>query len=319
MENNKPLVSICCITYNHEGFIRDALEGFIAQKTVFPFEIIIHDDASTDRTPEIINEYTTRYPDLIYPLLQKENQYSKNNGSLLVNFVMPKVRGKYIAICEGDDYWTDPYKLQKQTHFLETNPEYAVCVGGYTQLVQSSQEMIDIIKCSNNKDLLHDGFTFSLIEMRNDWITKTLTALIRKDILEKIDFSVYKHTRDIHIFYHIVKTHKAYYFSEIFGVYRIHEGGINSMKKGEINSNAAYNCYKELFEHNKDEFTRIMNRDNTLALFNYNIYHRYSGNTCKRNMQLFFEAVKLTQVFKEVKHLFAAFIPIKIKDKLREL
>jgi glycosyltransferase involved in cell wall biosynthesis len=124
---SKPLVSICCITYNHAPYIRDAIEGFLMQKTNFPFEIIIHDDASTDGTAEIVKEYTDKYPELIVPILQKENQYSKSVGTRISStYVWPKARGKYIALCEGDDYWTDPLKLQKQFDFMEANPEYSI-------------------------------------------------------------------------------------------------------------------------------------------------------------------------------------------------
>jgi glycosyltransferase involved in cell wall biosynthesis len=124
-KGDKPLVTICCITYNHAPYIRDAIEGFLMQKTNFPFEIIIHDDASTDGTTEIVKEYADKYPNLIVPILQKENQYSKG-VKILSNHLWKKVSGEYIASCEGDDYWTDPLKLQKQVDFLEKNPDYSV-------------------------------------------------------------------------------------------------------------------------------------------------------------------------------------------------
>jgi glycosyltransferase involved in cell wall biosynthesis len=123
--NKEVMVSICCVTYNHEKFIRDAIEGFLMQKTTSPIEIIIHDDASTDNTADIVREYEKKYPELIKPIYQKENQYSKRINSPL-NFVWQKCSGKYIATCEGDDYWTDPYKLQKQIDFLETNEDFIV-------------------------------------------------------------------------------------------------------------------------------------------------------------------------------------------------
>ena len=105
-----PLVSICSITYNHAPYIRQCLDGFLMQKTNFKYEIIIHDDASTDGTAEIIKEYAERYPDLITPVFQTENQYSKGLRGFFAKFVFPHAKGKYIALCEGDDYWIDPYK-----------------------------------------------------------------------------------------------------------------------------------------------------------------------------------------------------------------
>ena len=122
-----PLVSICCITYNHEAYIRDALEGFLMQRTEFPFEILIHDDASSDRTQEIIREYADRYPDVIKPILQTENQYSKGISNPSGAFNFPRVRGKYVAMCEGDDYWTDPDKLQRQVDYMERHPDCSLC------------------------------------------------------------------------------------------------------------------------------------------------------------------------------------------------
>lgn len=124
-ESNKPLVSIGCITYNHGNYIKDAIEGFLLQRTTFPIEIIIHDDASNDNTPNIIKEYEERYPNLIVAIYQSENQYSKGIKPLL-DFVFTKAKGKYLAICEGDDYWSDTYKLQKQVDFLENNSEYGL-------------------------------------------------------------------------------------------------------------------------------------------------------------------------------------------------
>lgn len=117
-----PLVSICCITYNHEKYIRDAIEGFLMQKTDFPFEIIIHDDASTDKTADIIREYEKEYPEIFTCVYQEENQLSKGIRPL-PTYIFPKVRGKYIALCEGDDYWTDPMKLQIQVDAMKKYPQ----------------------------------------------------------------------------------------------------------------------------------------------------------------------------------------------------
>lgn len=124
MSSSAPLVSICCIAFNHERFIRHALDGFLMQQTSFQFEIIVHDDASTDGTAAVIREYETLNPGKIRPIIQEENLFTKEKGRVTRN-VLEAARGKYIAWCEGDDYWTDPLKLQKQVDFLEANPTCA--------------------------------------------------------------------------------------------------------------------------------------------------------------------------------------------------
>lgn len=120
---NNPLVSIKCITYNHELYICDALESFLMQETTFPFEVIVHDDASTDNTANIIREYEKKYSNIIKPIYETENQYSKHDGSLSKK-INSKIKGKYIAFCEGDDYWTNCNKLEKQVSFLDNNKDY---------------------------------------------------------------------------------------------------------------------------------------------------------------------------------------------------
>lgn len=120
-------VSVICITYNHEKYIEKCLESFICQKTNFEYEVIVHDDASTDKTRDIIEKYSQKYPDIIKPIFQTENQYSKG-VKITPKFVLPVVRGKYVAFCEGDDYWTDPLKLQKQYDALEENPDCYLCL-----------------------------------------------------------------------------------------------------------------------------------------------------------------------------------------------
>ncbi len=123
----KPLVSILCATYNQKDYIAQCIEGFLMQKVNFPIEIIIHDDASTDGTAEIVRKYESEHPDLIRGIYQTENQFSQKKG-IWQNIIYPSAQGAYFAECEGDDYWCDPNKLQKQVDFLETHPDYSVCV-----------------------------------------------------------------------------------------------------------------------------------------------------------------------------------------------
>lgn len=124
--DNDVIVSIICLAYNHERYIKQCLDGFIMQKDI-TFEIIIHDDASTDNTAEIIREYARKYPQYFKPIYQTDNQYSKQLN-LEKEFMAQLIRGKYVAVCDGDDYWTDPYKLKKQYDALESNPDCYMCL-----------------------------------------------------------------------------------------------------------------------------------------------------------------------------------------------
>jgi len=122
----KIMVSVCCLVYNHETFLRECFDGFVMQKTTFPIEILVHDDASTDHSADIIREYVAKYPALFKPIYQTENQYSKG-VPISATYNFPRAKGKYIAMCEGDDYWTDPMKLQKQVEFLEDHLDFSLC------------------------------------------------------------------------------------------------------------------------------------------------------------------------------------------------
>jgi len=127
MKDN-PLVAIYCLVYNHGSYIRDCLDGFVQQKTNFPFIAVVHDDCSTDNSAAIIREYEEKYPDIIKPIYEEENCWQNGLWDEADRKIKNTCSGvKYIAVCEGDDYWTDPYKLQKQVDFLETNPEYVAC------------------------------------------------------------------------------------------------------------------------------------------------------------------------------------------------
>ncbi len=125
-ENKSIMVSVNMMVYNHAKYLRNAIEGVLMQKRDFDIELLIHDDASTDGSQEIIREYQNNYPNIIKPIYQKENQFSKKIEIGLI-YQYPRCKGKYIAMCEGDDYWTDPNKLKKQVSYLEIHPDFIAC------------------------------------------------------------------------------------------------------------------------------------------------------------------------------------------------
>lgn len=126
--DSKIMASVNCVTFNHAAYIRQALDSFLMQKTEFKYEILIHDDASTDGTGDIIREYAEKYPDIVKPLIQTENQYSQGIDNISGAFNFPRARGKYIFMCDGDDYWITPDKMQKQVDYMEAHPECTLCI-----------------------------------------------------------------------------------------------------------------------------------------------------------------------------------------------
>ncbi|MCK4620872.1 MAG: glycosyltransferase [Desulfuromonadales bacterium] len=122
-----PIVNIICITYNHEAYISDAIDGFLMQETDFPFQVIVHDDFSTDGTANIVEEYAKKYPNIIKPIIRSENQYSKR-GYSFIDELYKIANGEFVALCEGDDYWIDPLKIQKQTSILRKNKNYSMSI-----------------------------------------------------------------------------------------------------------------------------------------------------------------------------------------------
>lgn len=129
-ERNRPMVSIVILAFNQKDFIRNAIESALMQKTSFPIEVIVHDDASTDGTAEIIRDYASRFPEIVKPIFQDENQFSKN-GVYPIIYAYEKALGKYIAECDGDDYWTDTSKLQRQVDYMEAHPGFVLCHHAY--------------------------------------------------------------------------------------------------------------------------------------------------------------------------------------------
>jgi len=220
---NTPLVSVTTLAYNHASFIRQCLDGIVMQKTSFSFEVLIHDDASTDGTADIIREYEARYPDLIKAIYQTENQYSKDYP-IERNILFANSRGKYIALCEGDDYWTDPHKLQKQVDFLETHPDYTICGGRYHVLEEGKPELTERDWMMKGMMKYPFGRTITLHKLFDEYLLWTLTVCFRKDSID----SIYKLKRckDDFLFAAALEKGKGFVFPDYFGVYRLHPGGV---------------------------------------------------------------------------------------------
>lgn len=245
----KPLVSIVCVTYNHEPYLRQALDGFLMQKVNFPLEIILAEDCSTDATRKICEDYVAKYPDIIHYIWSENNVGGVENEARAIR----AAEGKYIALCEGDDYWTDPYKLQKQVNFLEAHPEYSVTFHRYKIHYVDT----DIWQSDNAGWLFDDkrmeGKDITVEQTLDKWITQYLTAIFRRDCYDFKWADQYQWYRDSHMFYHLMTCGKAYLFAFDGGVYRKTGGGIYSnMNEYNIQKHTIA-VYQEMWEKNNDE------------------------------------------------------------------
>ena len=299
------IVSISCITYNHAPYIRDCLDGFLMQKTTFPFEILINDDCSTDGTKEIIEEYAAKYPDIIFPMFQTENQYSKGIRAMMVRFNFPRSRGKYLALCEGDDFWTDPLKLQKQVDFLEANTDFSICFHNMKIVNESNPSTIEF---TNSKD--KDSVTNILnIASKGNYI-HTASVVYRKpnegfpNWLLDLPIGDYA----LHLF--TAQFGKIKFLDELMGVYRIHEGGI----WGSFSKEKLYDRWIPMLAKLEDKFSDEVNRALRIQKI-YSILDVYMISFEKKDSKKANEAMALMM---EVNPFFMAGKIIEIQNRLEK-
>lgn len=211
---SSPILTIICIVYNHDEYLRQALEGFINQETKFKYEILIHDDASTDGSVEIIKEYQGKYPDRIRTILQKENQHSK--GVRIFDIISKEVKSKYIALCEGDDYWSSNRKIERQIDFLEDNCEYSGSTHNTIIIGDNGLQVGKMCEWGEDRDITElDSMLFfphtSSYILRNPWIVNDL---------ERREFAKYLMGWDKNFAIYMIKTGKVRYFKEEYSCYR---------------------------------------------------------------------------------------------------
>lgn len=214
----KPIVSVLCITYNQKKYIRQCLDGFLMQKTNFKYEILINDDASNDGTVEILKEYQRKYPKMISVYTHSVNQYSKNADNMYVRYLFSKAKGKYVALCDGDDYWTDPNKLQRQVDFLETNPDYSMCFHPVKVIFENHEEPDSIYPINNNKD------NFTLEELLKSNFIQTNSVMYRKQTYDNMESEVMPGDWYMHLYH--AQFGKIGFINEIMSIYRRSKSGI---------------------------------------------------------------------------------------------
>lgn len=215
-----PMVSVAMLTYNHENFIVQAIESVIMQKTSFTVKLIIAEDKSTDKTREIVKEYQRKYPHLIKLILQKENVGAHNNNLVLLS----NLEGKYIAAIEGDDYWTDPYKLQKQVNFLEASPDFSMCFHEVSCLDQKyNKDLGFYTNSSKDKYVTEDLFDKHFIA--------TCSIVFRNNIIFPNWFNKVSSGDKLLIFLNSLNGYIKF-IDNVMGVYRIHSGGLSNTHIG---------------------------------------------------------------------------------------
>jgi len=240
MNNEDIMVSISCITYNHEKYISDAIEGFLMQKTNFKYEILIHDDASTDDTANIIREYEKKFPDLIKPIYQKENQWSKGVRRIENIYNIPRAKGKYIAFCEGDDFWIDPYKLQKQVDFLEAHEDFTMSIHAAKRVTPDGKFLNSYLGPYKSGDQVFD------IKDIGKYFFATASKVVRKDVIEVLpNWAYIGEAGDFPMELIIFSKGKVFYFDQVMSAYRVMVPGSANERLKNKNRKEKIDYYNE--------------------------------------------------------------------------
>ena len=300
-------LSILVPVYNHESFLRECLDGIMMQKTNFAFEAIVHDDVSTDGSAVIIREYAKKYPDIIKPIYEKENVYSQGK---LDEVLVAASSGEYTAICEGDDYWTDSLKLQKQVDFLERHPEYGCCCHRFVEYYEDTKSLS---KTDHWAGIIADDLEGLEVNKENYFkigrLPQVLTMVYRTELLEKI--SKFRKIRqrsqyDQTMFYALVQEAPIWIMNEQMGVYRRHSGGVATSIKGSIEAQRKqYVTWKDTYEVYQTDETRMM-------------YESYLKSYVYRYIKMAkpLDKKELAELVKECKDLYGGHLPIRLEMRM---
>lgn len=214
-------ISVLMVTYNQENFITKALDSVLEQRHAYPYEIVIGDDCSTDKTRDILLAYWNKHPDIIKLLFHGVNVGASKNYLTTLELC----RGEYVAMLDGDDYWTDPEKLQKQITFLDNNPDFVISTHRFRRYyVEDGSYQDDLypeIYESHPEGLVIEPDKFFLY-----WVAQTLTVVFRRSAADLAEFKTYKHFDDMHLFFSVFQRGRGYAHGFFGGVYNIHQGGV---------------------------------------------------------------------------------------------
>lgn len=326
----KYLVYAYCATYNQSAYITQVMDGFVAQQTNFPYVCVIADDASTDDESEVIKHYVHEHFDLQDTAVayEKNSDYGhvmyarhKTNRNCYFAIILlnenhyrqsksraPYVKewsdcAKYFTYCEGDDFWTDPMRLQKQADFLESHPDYNLVCHNWNILKDGE------ISPSPVHNLYKEPFSFTFATLPWVWITKTLTIMYRKDAFDRSILGKYKYARDVHMVYYALKGSKGYFFPDVMATYRVVDSGVWSKMDQNKKNHTTYALYKELYQHESNKAVRKRYMNATLAYYNGLAFGKKTWWHIGTNAKLYFEALRNISDAKDIVFCLGGLVP----------
>lgn len=292
MKSEEIIVSVCMITYNHQKFISEAIEGVLMQKTTFPIELIIGEDCSTDATRSICIDYQNKYPDII------KLQLPDTNKGMMRNFIenMQAATGRYIALCEGDDYWTDPYKLQKQVEFLEANKDYSIVSHNALKVNYFDGSSLKMNNFESNLD-------FSFNDMLNRLLTIPTASIVFKNTTIP-DWITFCKVGDWPLLSWLLNNGKGYYFCETMSVYSKHEKGMSVDIQKRNHNRILLETFLIIEQHNKNY---LVEKHISSLAFNAFVYEL---NHSKIELKLLLIALKydFSKMYFYSKHLLKLYL-----------
>lgn len=293
-------ISVCVLSYNHEKYIRECLDSILAQKTKFVFEILIHDDASTDGTQKIIQEYQKVYPERIRVIIEEENQFQNGCKAVLFEKVFPKVRGRYIALCESDDYWCEINKLQEQYDALENNKDCNICTTETTVINENGHKTGVVIPQRYVAPGIIPGTQMlNYISYNDTHLFHTSSMMFRSAVFKKIEyklprFMTVSYTGDRAIILYLATCGNLFFIKQKMSCYRIMSIGswsskVSASKIAHYNSDLDIREMAKAFnQYTSSKYSQQMHHYITIINFRIYLYERNYRKVCSaRYKELF--------------------------------
>ena len=293
---NNIMVSVICTVYNHEKYLRKCLDGFVMQKTNFKFEVLIHDDASTDGSADIIREYEKKYPDIIKPIYQTVNQYSQGI-KISPTYLYPRAKGKYLAFCEGDDYWCDENKLQKQFDVMENHPDCSICVHRVENI---SEDGVSLVSCRPACKFERNVFNCKeylnlIIKLGHPFQTSSYFIRISLfDYKNNPEFWANSDVGDVPMILYCISRGNLYFVDEVMSCYRNNSVGswtnslLNNHSKLITQLNKMFELYVSYDKYLNYEYTKQIQEIKNELLFKVSLYENNSKESLKKKYRPFF-------------------------------